>query len=140
MKRLAVIGLACLISACQSDLVGLLPEKPDKVADFPATTSADLSGCVYQAAQSMNPPYAFHLNARADNREFVITPTGVSAKSEHSGVTKLELHFMTKGENTTVEIRESPIADRVLSRRMWSFVERCAEEVTNPPGMKSTTP
>jgi hypothetical protein len=140
MKRLAVIGLACLISACQSDLVGLLPDKPDKVADFPATTSADLSGCVYQAAQSMTPPYAFHLNARADNREFVITPAGVSAKNVHSGVAKLELHFMTKGENTTVEMRESPIADHVLSRRIWSFVERCAEQVANPPGAKSAAP
>ena len=140
MKRLAVIGLACLISACHSDLVGFLPDKPDKVADFPATTSADLSGCVYQAAQSMTPPYAFHLNARADNREFVITPTGVSAKSVHSVVAELELHFMTKGENTTVEMRESPIADHELSRRIWSFVERCAEEVAHPPGAKPTAP
>ena len=129
-----------MLSACQSGPTDLLPDKPEKVADFPATTAEDLSHCVTRAAQSMTSLYVFYLNARADKREFVITPTGVSAKSEHSGVAKLELHFMTKGENTTVEMRESPIADRVLSRRMWSFVERCAEEVTNPPGMKSTTP
>ena len=140
MKRLAVIGLACLFPACQSDLVGLLPDKPDRVADFPATTSPALSDCVYRAAQLMPAPYTFHLNARADNREFLITATGVSDKSVHSGLAILELQFLTKGKTTTVEMRESPIADHVLSRQLWSIVERCAEQEAMPPTEKSIAP
>ena len=75
MKRLAVVGLACLLSACQSSHTDLLPDKPEKVADFPATKAVDLSDCVHRAAQSMPFPYVFHLNARADKLEFVITAT-----------------------------------------------------------------
>ena len=140
MKRLAAIGLACLLAACQSDLYELLPDKPEKVADFPATTAADLSACVYRAAQSTISLYVFHLNARADHLDFLITATRVAEKSVQPRLTKLELHFTTKGEITTVEMRESAIGDHELARQLWSIVERCAEQVAKPSAEKSTAP
>ena len=106
MKRLAVVGLACLLSACQSSHTDLLPDKPEKVADFPATTAEDLSDCVDRAAQSMRSPYVFHLNARADKLEFVITATGEPNTTMRPKLLKLELHLMTKGESTTVEMKK----------------------------------
>ena len=126
MKRLTVVGLACLFSACQSTPTDLLPDKPEKVADFPATTAADLSDCVYRDAQSMRSSYVFHLNARADKLEFVITATGEPVTTMRPKLTKLELHVMTKGESTTVEMKKSAIGDQELSRGIWSIVERCA--------------
>ena len=59
MQRLAAVGLACMLSACQSGPTDLLPDKPEKVADFPATTAEDLSHCVTRAAQSMRPSMFF---------------------------------------------------------------------------------
>ena len=64
MKRLVVIGLAYLLSACQSSLASLPQGHPAKVANFPAMAS-DLSDCVYRAAQSIPAPYVFHRHARA---------------------------------------------------------------------------
>ena len=129
MKRLAVVGLACLFCACQSTRTDLLPDKPEKVADFPATTAADLSDCVYRDAQSMRSSYVFHLNARADKLEFVITATGEPVTTMRPKLTNLELHVMTKGESTTVEMKKSAIGDQELSRGIWSIVERCAKRM-----------
>ena len=126
MQRLAVVGLACMLSACQSGPTDLLPDKPEKVADFPATTAEDLSDCVHRAAQSMRSPYVFHLNARADKLEFVITATGEPNTTMRPKLLKLELHLMTKGESTTVEMKKSAIGDYELNRDIWSIVERCA--------------
>ncbi|MEO7860747.1 MAG: hypothetical protein ABIU05_09925 [Nitrospirales bacterium] len=126
MKRLAVVGLACLLSAWQSSHSDLFLDKPEKVADFPATTVEDLSNCVHRAAQSMRSPYIFHVNARADKLEFVITATGESPTHMRPIPPKLELHLMTKGESTTVELKKSAGEDQTLNRAIWSAVERCA--------------
>ena len=132
MKRLAVVGLACLLSACQLSRTDLLPDTPEKVADFPATTAEDLSDCVHRAAQSMRAPYAFHLNARADKLEFVITATGAPNTTMRPKRPTLELHLMTKGESTTVELKKSALGDHQLNRDIWSTVERCAQRLPEP--------
>jgi len=137
MKRL-VVGLGCLLSACQSSLANL-PGQPEKVADFPAM-AADLSDCVYRAAQSMRSPYAFHLNARADNLEFLVTATGGANTAIRPKLPRLELRFMTQNETTTVELRESAIGDPALSRDTWSIVERCTQQVAKPPARNPPTP
>ena len=139
MKRFAVVGLACLLSACHSSPTDLLPDKPEKVADFPATTAADLSDCVHRAAQSMPSPYVFHLNARADKLEFVITATVEPHTTMQPKLLKLELHLMTKGESTTVEMKKSALGDHELNRDIWSIVERCAERRPEHPA-ENTTP
>ncbi|MBC7838351.1 MAG: hypothetical protein H7Y39_06900 [Nitrospiraceae bacterium] len=139
MKRLAVVGLACLLTACQSSPTDLLPDKPEKVADFPATTAEDLSDCVHRAAQSMRSPYVFHLNARADKLEFVITATGEPNTTMQPKLLKLELHVMTKGESTTVELKKSARGDHELNRDIWSLVERCAQWMPEHPA-ENTAP
>jgi hypothetical protein len=138
MKRLVVVGLACLLSACQSSPANLLPGPPEKAADFP-TMAAELSDCVYRAAQSMRSPYIFHRNARADNLEFLVTATGSNTERQPT-LPKLELRFITQGETTTVEMRDTAIGDHELSHDIWSIVERCARQVAHPPGAKSATP
>ena len=133
MKRLAIVGLACLFIGCQSSRTDLLPDKPEKVADFPATTAEDLSDCVHRAVQSMRSPYIFHFNARADKLEFVITATGKSDVTMRPKLPKLELHLMTKGESTTVEMKKSAIGDHELNHDIWSIVERCAQRMPEHP-------
>jgi hypothetical protein len=133
MKRLAIVGLACLFIGCQSSRTDLLPDKPEKVADFPATTAEDLSDCVHRAAQSMGSPYTFHFNARADKQEFVITATGKPDTTMRPKLPKLELHLMTKGESTTVEMKKSAIGDHELNHDIWSIVERCAQRMPGQP-------
>jgi len=128
MKRLAIMGLVCLLSACQSNLTDLLPSKPDKVADFP-TAVANLSDCTHRATHAMTSPYLFHLNARADHLEFLITATRTSEQTLRPALATLELHFMANGKTTTVEMRESAIGDPALSREIWSIVERCSQRV-----------
>lgn len=140
MKRLAVMGPVCLLTACQWSLVHLLPDKPEKVAEFQAATAADLSDCVHRAAQSMRAPYAFHLNARADHLEFLITATEVPETTMRPTLSDLELHFLTTGESTTVEMHERTMRDHVLSRDIWSIVERCAQRVAEHSAEKSTAP
>ena len=132
------MGLACLLFGCQSSLADLPQDKP-KTADFPAK-SADLSACVYRAAEAMSSSYSFHLNARADNLEFLITATAVSDAAIQPKLAKLEVRFLTKSETTTVEMRNSPIGDPVLSRDLWSIVERCSTQVAKVPATKSTSP
>jgi hypothetical protein len=138
MKRLVVIGLACLHSACQSGFANLLPGQPEKTADFP-TMGADLSDCVYRAAQGMRSPYLFRRKARADNLEFLVTATGSNAATS-STLPKLELRFITQGEATTVEMRDTAIGDHELSHEIWSIVDRCAHQVTKPSAAKPTAP
>lgn len=136
MKRLAMVGLACLLTACQSSPTDLLPDKPEKVADFPATTAEDLSHCVHQAAQSMMSPYVWHRNARADKLEFVITATEGAHTTMRPSPPKLELHLTTKGESTTVEMKKGAVEDQKLNRDIWSTVERCAHR---PEGTAENT-
>jgi hypothetical protein len=129
MKRLAATGLACLLSACQSNLTDILPNLPEKFTDFPATTAEDLSHCVHRAAQSKISPYSFHLNARADKMEFVMTATGRTHTTMRPKSSKLELHFITKGESTRVEMEKSALEDQELNRDIWLTVERCAQKM-----------
>lgn len=132
MKRLALVGLACLCIGCQPSRTDLLPDRPEKVADFPGTTAQDLSDCVHRAAQSMRSPYIFHFNARADKLEFVITATGKPDTTMQPNLPKLELHVMTNGESTTVEMKQSAIGDHELNHDIWSIVERCAQRPEQP--------
>lgn len=132
MKRLALVGLACLFLGCQSSRTDLLPDKPEKVADFPATTAQDLSDCVHRAAQSLRSSYLFHFNARADKLEFLITATGTPDTTMRPKLPKLELHLMTNGESTTVELKKSAIGDHELNHAIWTIVERCAQRPEQP--------
>lgn len=140
MKRLMIIGLACLLSACVSNVADLRQGKAaDKVADFPAA-AADLSDCVHRAMKSMDSPYDFRLIARPDNLEFFITTTPVSEAITRREPATLELHFMAQGKTTTVEMRENAIGGRVLSLETWSIIERCAQQVGAPPAKRPTAP
>ena len=132
MKRLAIIGLTCLLIGCQSSRTDLLPDKPEKVANFPATTAQDLSDCVHRATQSMLFPYIFHFNARADKLEFVITATEKPDTTIRPKLPLLELHLMTNSESTTVEMKKSAIGDHELNHDIWSIVERCAQRPEQP--------
>jgi hypothetical protein len=139
MKRLVVIGLAYLLSACQSSLASLPQGHPARVANFPAMAS-DLSDCVYRAAQSIPSPYVFHRHARADNLEHLVTATEGAYTAMQPELPQLQLRFITQGETTTVEMRDSAIEDPTLRRDTWSIVERCAQQMTQPPGAKSAGP
>jgi hypothetical protein len=130
MKHFAAMGLACLLSACQSSPATLLEGQPDKAADFP-TTAADLSDCAYRFAQSMRSPYLFHRHARADNLEFVVTATGSNAPIATT-LPKLQLRFITQGETTSVEMRDNAIGDHELSHDVWAVVEWCSQQKTKP--------
>lgn len=136
MKRLAAIGLACLLSGCESSPATLLEGQPEKISNFP-TTAADLSDCVYRFAQSMRSPYLFHRHARADNLEFVVTATGSNAPIATT-LPKLELRFITQGETTSVEMRDNAIGDHELSHDVWTIVERCSQQKAKPSESKSS--
>jgi hypothetical protein len=138
MKRLVVIGLACLLSACQSGFADLLPGQPEKTTDYP-TMGADLSDCVYRAAQGMRSPYLFRRKASTNNLEFLVTATGSNAVKP-SMLPKLELRFITQGEATTVEMRDTAIGDHELSQDIWSIVDRCAQQVAKPSAAKPIAP
>ena len=132
LERFAVVGVACLLFGCHWSPTEFLPDKPEKVADFPATTAEDLSHCVHRAAQLKMSPYVFHLNARADKLEFVITATGKPDTTMRPKPPKLELHLLTEGESTTVEMKKSAIGDQELNHAIWSIVERCAHRSEQP--------
>jgi len=138
LRRLTVVGLACLLSACVS-LANLRQAKANKVADFPAA-AADLSACVHRAMKSMDSSYDFRLIARADNLEFFITTTPVSDAITRREQAGLELHFMAHGKTTTVEMREDAIEARILSRETWSIIERCSQQVAAPPAASPIAP
>jgi hypothetical protein len=138
MKRLVVVGLACLLAACQSNPINVLPGPPEKAADFP-TKAPELSDCVYRAVQSMRSPYIFHRTARADNLEFLVTARGINTEKQPKLPT-LELRFITQGETTTVEMRDTATGDHELTPEIWSSVERCSRQVAKPPAARSTAP
>jgi hypothetical protein len=130
MKRLGVMGLVCLLSACQSTQ---LPGQPEKTATFP-TVAADFSDCVYRFAQSMRSPYFFHrITVRAD-KEFLVTA------ARPPTFPQLELRFIAQGEATTVELRDTAIQDHELSDDVWAITERCSQQTTKPHGARSTAP
>ena len=108
MTRLAVIGLAYLLSACQSSLAHLPQGHPAKVANVPAR-AADLSDCVYRVAQSIRPSYVFHRHARADNLEHVVTATEGANTAMQPELPQLQLRFVKQGETATVECETVPL-------------------------------
>jgi hypothetical protein len=138
MKRLGLIGLACLLSACQSSPEHHLSGQPDKAANFPAM-AATLSDCVYRFAQSLTSPYLFHrIHARAD-KEILVTAKGSNAPTQPT-YPGLELRFISQGQTTTVELRDTANGDHELEDAVWSIVERCAQQGAQVPATKSTPP
>lgn len=127
MKRLTVVSLACLLSACESGLAELRQDNIDKVADFPGAP-ADLSGCVHQAMEAMGSSYAHRLHAHPDKPEFFITATPVSKVITRPQRAGLELRFIAHGQATTVEMREGVTGGWVLARKVWPLSERCSNK------------
>ena len=139
LKRLAVIGLTCLLSACVSSLADLRQDKADKVGEFPAE-AAHLSRCVHRAMKEMESPYDFRLNSRPDKLEFYITAARVSdaiTKREQAG---LELRFIVHDQATSVELREGVPDGWVLARQVWPIIERCSQDLTPLPTPDPTVP
>ena len=131
---LLVPPLLALLSACQSNY---LPGEPEKAAAFPAMAT-DLSDCTYRSGQALRSPYMLHrIQIRAD-KEFLVTATGSNAPAQT--FPKLELRFISQGETTTVEMRDSAIQNHELSDAVWAIVERCSQQMTKPPGARATAP
>jgi hypothetical protein len=139
LKRLAVIGLTCLLSACVSSLADLRQNKADKVGDFPAAAK-DLSRCVHRAMTEMESPYDFRLNARPDKLEFYITATKVSDAITKRELAGLELRFIAHDQATSVELREGEPDGWVLARQVWPIIERCSQNLTPLPTPDPTVP
>ena len=139
MKRLTVVGLACLLSVCVSSLADLCEANADKVADFPGA-AADLSDCVYRAMDAMGSSYAHRLHATPDKMEFFITTTRVSEVITQRQMVGLELRFIAQGQATTVEMREGVTGGWYLARKVWPFVERCSQQLAAPPAASRPAP
>ena len=131
MRRLTVMSLACLLSACLSSLADLCEANADKVADFPAA-AAELSDCVHRAMDAMGPSYAHRLHASPDKMEFFITTTRVSEVIPQRQMVGLELRFIAQGQATTVEMREGVTGGWYLARKVWPLIERCSQQVAAP--------
>lgn len=139
LKRLAVIGLTCLLSACVSSRADVRQGQPDKMADWPAA-AADLSDCVHRAMKAMESPYEFRLNARPDKLEFYITATRVSDAITKRQLVGLELRFIAQGQATSVELREGVPDGWLLARQVWPIIERCSQQVNVLPASNPTAP
>jgi hypothetical protein len=140
VKRLAVIGLTCLLSACVSSLADLRQDKADKVGDFPVA-AVYLSNCVHRTMKGMDSPYDFHLNARPDNLEFYITATRVSDAITRREVAGIELRFIAHDQKTTsVEMREGVPDGKALAYQAWPLIERCSQQLTARPAPNPTAP
>ena len=131
MKRLAAaIGLACLLSACRSSHASLLEGPPEKEANFP-TMAADLSDCVYRFSQSMRSPYLFHRFIVRADKEFLVTAKGSNAPTQPT-LPRLELRFLSQGETTSVELRDTASGNHELEDEVWAIVERCSHQKAKP--------
>ena len=139
MKRLAVIGLTCLLSACVSSLADVRQGQPDKAADFPVG-AIYLSSCVYQAMKTMDSPYDFRLKAHADNLGFSITAAWVSAANTKRERAALDLRFLAHDQTTSVELRERGREGWVRARQTWPLIERCSQQLAPPPAATPTAP
>jgi hypothetical protein len=128
MKRLSVMSLLCLLSACQSS--AHISGPPEKTAAFPAR-APDLSDCVYRFAQSVRSPYMFRRITVQADREFLVTATGSNAGTVPE-LPRLELRFITQGETTAVELRDTSIGDHELSDEVWAITERCSQQRAKP--------
>jgi hypothetical protein len=139
MKRLTLVSLACLLSACASSLVDSGQANTDKVADFPAAAK-ELSDCVHRAMEAMGSSYAYRLHARPDKLEFFITSTPVSKVITRPQRAGLELRFIAHGQATTVEMREGVTGGWVLARKVWPLIERCSQHGAAPPAASGPAP
>ena len=137
MKHFTVVSLACLLSACMSNLADIRQTNADKVADFPAA-AAELSDCVHRAMQAMGSSYAHRLHARPDKLEFFITTTRVSDVIKRRKMEGLELRFIAHGQATTVEMREGVTGGWYLARKVWPLVERCSQQIAVPSAASPT--
>jgi hypothetical protein len=131
MKRLAAMGLVCLLSACQSSPETYLSGQPAKAANFPAM-AADLSDCVYRFSQSMRSAYLFHRIHVREDKEFLVIAKGSNAptqpkhpqpnyaSSPRARSPRLSCVIRTSG-TTSWRTRSGPLLDaahnRGLSRR-----------------------
>ena len=136
MKRLTLVSLACLLSACVSNLAELRQANADKVADFPAA-AAELSGCVHRAMEAMGSSYAHRFHAGSDKLEFFITTIPVSKVITQRQMVGLELRFIALGQATTVEMREGVTGGWYLARKVWPLIERCSQQVATSPAASS---
>ena len=132
LKRLIVVSLACLLSACVSNATNVPQVQADKVAEFPVGAT-DLSACVHQATETLDVPYSFRLHARPDKRAFVITATSLSKVITRREMIGLDLHFIPQGQSTTVEIRKGVTGGWWLAPKVWPLIEHCSQHVTTPP-------
>jgi hypothetical protein len=132
MKRLTLVSLACLLSACASSLADSRQANADKVADFPAAAT-DLSDCVHRAMEAMDSSYAHRLHSRPDKLEFFITTRLVSRVITRPQRAGLELRFIAHGQATTVEMREGVTGGWYLARKVWPLIERCSQQGAAPP-------
>ena len=139
MKRLMVVSLACLLSACVSNAANLSQTHTDKMEEFPAMAT-DLSACVHQATEALDVPYAFRLHARPDKRKISITATSVSKVITRREMIGLELHFIPQGQSTTVEMRKGVTGGWWLAPKVWPLIERCSQHVTAPPAASLPAP
>ena len=130
MKRLTVVGLACLLSACVSSLADR--RQADKVADFPGA-AAELSDCVHRAMEEMGSSYSLRLHSRPDKLEFFIITRPVSRVITRPQRAGLELRFIAQGQATTIEMREGATGGWYLARKVWPLIERCSQQVATPP-------
>jgi hypothetical protein len=139
VKRLAVIGLTCLLSACVSSLADLRQDKADKVGDFPVAAFY-LSSCVYHAMKTRESPSDFRLKAHADELGFSITATWVSAANTTRERAALDLRFLAHDQTTSVELREGGRDGWVQARQAWPLIERCSQQLERAPGPNPTAP
>ena len=133
MKRLAAMGLVCLLSACQSSPETYLSGQPAKAANFPAM-AADLSDCVSRFSQSMLSAYWFHRIPVREDKEFLVIAKGSNAPTQPK-YPQLELRFISQGQTTQVELRNTHIGDHELEDQVWSIVGRCAQQMTKPSAL-----
>ncbi len=122
-KRLAALGMVCVLSACQST-PALIPGPPDKVANF-SKAAADLSDCTYGFSQSIRSPYLFRRITVRPEKEFLLMGKGSNAPTQPA-FPRLELRFISQAETTMVELRETASGDHELEDEVWSVVERCS--------------
>ena len=139
MKRLAVIGLTCLLSGCVSRLVDLRQDKADKVGDFPVN-AVYLSSYVYQAMKGMVSPSDFRLKAHADNLGLYITVTRVAEANTKRERAALDLRFLAHDQTTSVELRERGRDGWVHARQAWPLIERCSQQLAPSPVASPTDP
>ncbi len=131
MKRLTLVGLVFLLSACVSNQADVRQTDADKVAVFPAAAE-NLPACVHQATKALDVPYTFRLHTRPDKRKFLITATSVSTVITQRQMIGLELHFIDQGSATTVEMRKGMTGGWWLAPKVWPLIERCSEHVAAP--------